>query len=434
MLKIPRLAEHVFVFVSFLLFSNVVSVFVQGGVAAGSDRSSLERVLGYLIQLVTVFLIIVWHKRVFHILLKEKLLWILLAIALVSVLWSEQPSATIGNNQNLIRITLFGIYFGTRYTLKEQMQLLAWTFGITAVLSIVCVLVLPSYGVMGMNSVVNSETIAHTGTWQGIYGHKNYMGRAMVLSSLVFLLYTPTNRKYRWVAWAGFVLSVVLILGSTSKTSMIMLLTLVFLSLLYKSLRWKYHIVIPFLITLILVGGSVATVLVSNAESILGAFGRDVTLTGRTELWAAVLDKIGERPWLGYGFGGFWRGWDGESSNVWTIVMWEPPHSHDGYLDLCLDLGLLGFSAFVVSFILVCFRAVVCIRQTRNKEGLWPLTYLTFLFMANLTESSLFREESLWSLYVAVTLLTHNIKNNLEDSNAFYKQKLKGELMNQINP
>jgi O-antigen ligase len=245
----------------------------------------------------------------------------------------------------------------------------------------------------------------------------------MSLSTLVFLLFTPNSRKYCWVPWAGFLLSMVLILGSTSKTSLVIILTIVVLSFLYRSLRWKYSVVIPFLIALILVGGSVATLLVSNAEAILGLFGRDLTLTGRTELWAAVLDKISERPWLGYGFGAFWRGLEGQSADVWNIVRWEVPHSHNGYLDIWLDLGLLGFSTFVFSFILVFSRSVNFLRQSKTKEGLLPLIFLTFLLMANLTESSFFREEFLWSLYVAVSLLTHQPSDNITKINHVFGQK-----------
>ena len=39
-----------------------------------------------------------------------------------------------------------------------------------------------------------------------------------------------------------------------------------------------------------------------------------MTLTGRTELWATVIEMIREHPWFGYGYSGFWLGWDGESA------------------------------------------------------------------------------------------------------------------------
>jgi len=424
-LKLLRLAEYVFICVAFVyLLALIPTFFLLQGIGRGD---LLHRVLGYGVQGANILLIFIWRKRVFPIFIKEKLLWVLIAIALVSVFWSDKLLITIGDNFTLIRVILFGIYFGTRYSLKEQVRLLAWMLGIVTVVSILFILALPSHGVMGMGRILTQQMIAHQGRWQGIFGHKNTLGRNMVLSSLVFLLFTPANRKYRWVPWIGFVLSVLLIEGSGSKTSLIILLTIILLLILYRTLRWKYQIVIPFLITLILVGGSISTLLVSNAEAILGVFGRDLTLTGRTDLWMAVLDKIWERPWLGYGYGAFWSR-DGEAAMIWSIIKWEAVNSHNGFLDIWLELGLLGLSVFTFQFILNCCRAVSCIRQTKNKEGFFPLAYLTFLFMANLTESSFFKQDFLWSLYVALTLSMHSIIRNTEVSIRYNKQKSKAEL------
>jgi len=414
-----RLFEKGFVVFTLIFFTNAITVLLNGGIApSGSENDPISKLCLYGIQLVTLFLIVAWHKRIIRTAIKEKFLWILVAIIIASVFWSDMPRATLGSSQNLVRITLFGVYFGTRYSLKEQLRLLAWALGIGALLSLVLVVALPSYGVMGKGSISTPEIMSHAGAWQGVYGHKNVLGRIMVLSSLVFLLFTISSRRYRWLAGVGLCLSVALIVGSTSKSSLIILLTIVALLPFYRALRWNYTIALPFFIVVILVGGSVATLLVSNAEAILGLFGRDLTLTGRTPLWGAVLDKIWERPWLGYGYGAFWQGLEGESADVWRIVGWEPPHSHNGFLDIGLDIGLLGFSAFALSFLSVCLQAVSWIRRTKSAEGLWTLAYLTFLLLANLTESSFFRQNSLWLLYVALTFSMHQRSDNVAQSKA----------------
>jgi O-antigen ligase len=424
--------EKVFVIFSLVFFTGAIGVLMNGGTAPSSLQIDLiSRLSSYVIQAGTFCLIFAWHRRIIRTVIQEKFLWFLVAIALASVFWSEETRATLGGSQNLIRITLFGVYFAARYSLKEQLRLLAWAFGIGATLSLVFVLALPSYGVMGQGSIVTGEAITHAGAWQGIYGHKNILGRIMVLSAVVFLIFALSSRRYSWLAWVSFGLSVVLILGSTSKTSLIIFLTIMALLPFYRALRWSYTIAVPFFITVILVAGSVAMLLVSGAEDILGVFGRDLTLTGRTDLWAAVLDKIWQRPWLGYGYGAFWRGWNGESADVWSVVSWEAPHSHNGFLDLWLDLGLLGLLAFTLSFIALCLRAVSWVRQTKTAEGLWPLAYLTFLLLANLTESSLLRQNTLWILYVVVTFSTHNKRANQLKSNTSCKQKLQQKQIKQ---
>lgn len=421
-----RLVEKVFCIFSLLFFTDAILPTLNE--VSGLNTAPLKLVLSNGITIISIFLIFVRYKKVFHVVIREKFLWIIVGIALASMFWSDVPVSTLRGGIFLLQTTLFGVYIAARYSLNEQLRLLAWTFGIVVLLSIVFALALPSYGVMTVQ-----EGGAHEGAWRGIYVHKNGLGRMMVLSAVVFLLSATNSRRYSWVAWAGFGLSIAIIVLSTSKTALAILLTIIVLLPFYKALRWNYSLAVPFFITVILVGAGVAILLISNAEAILGAFGRDLTFTGRTELWAVVLHKIWERPWLGYGYGGFWRGWEGESAQVLRIVRWEAPHSHNGFLDLWLDLGLLGLSAFALSFLAVCLRAVTCLRLTKTSEGLLPLAYLTFLLLANLTESSLLRQNSLWILYVVVTFSTHKMTVNKMKSNVFGGQKKKMKLREPIH-
>lgn len=437
---VPKLVEKVFVVLSLLFLSGAVVDLLNESTGIGVGQTGqhpISKVISLSVQLGTFFLVIAWREEVVRTAIKEKLLWILIGLALASTFWSDVPAATLRNSILLVQITLFAVYLAARYSLKEQLQLLAWTFGIGTLLSIVVALVLPSYGVMGMGSTLNAEAIAHAGAWRGIYIHKNPLGRIMVLSSLVFLIFATSNHRERWVGWAGLGLSVSLILLSTSKTALVILLTIIALLPFYKALRWNYTIAVPFFITLILLAGSVATLFVSNAEAILGVLGRDLTLTGRTDVWTLSLEKLRERPWLGYGIEGFWRGMSGESADIWMALKWDVPHSHNGFLDLALDLGWVGFSVFALSFLTVFFRAASWVNLTKTSEGLWPIAYLSFLLLANLTESSLLRQRVLWILYVAVTLSMHDRslnqeESNLSESNPSYPQKVNEGAIKQV--
>ncbi len=420
-----KLAEKIFIVLSLLFFSDAIFPLLEE--VGGIPINPIMNVCFLGIQAGLILLLVAWWRKVFRNALKEKLLWVLLGIVVFSVFWSDVPTTTLGSIRNLVPAILLGVYLAARYTLKEQLQLLAWMLSIAALLSVVCSIVLPSYGVMGMAPNSSAEALSHMGAWRGIFSHKNDFGRIMDLSAVVFLLLAANSRKYRWLLWAGFSLSIGLILLSTSKTALIIFLTIVFLLPFYRALRWNYTLAIPFFIIVVLAGGSVAILLLGNAEAILGALGRDLTFTGRTDLWVAVLDKIWQRPWLGYGYYGFWQVLGGESTDVLKTVHWEAPHSHNGLLDLWLDLGLLGLSVFVLTFIAVCLRSVTWVRLNKTTAGFWPLAYLTFLFLANLTESSLFRQKFLWLMYVATTLSLHNKSNNLVEGNTFFQQNIKGE-------
>jgi O-antigen ligase len=320
--------------------------------------------------------------------------------------------------RTLLSATLFGVYFAARYNLKEQLQLLAWVLGIAALLSLVLALALPSWGIMGMSNINTGNAIAHLGAWRGIYINRNILGSIMVLSSVVFLLVATSSSRYRWISWAGFSLSICLILLSHSKASLVMLLTLMLLLPLYRALQWNYNSGVAIFIAVISVSAGLAKLLRINAEMMVGALGKDLTFTGRTAIWSAVLEKIWERPLLGYGCSGFWNGWKSDAADVWRILGYEAPHAHNGFLELWLELGLLGLIVFTLSFIAVWLQALTWARQARTTEGLWPLVYLTFLLLANLAESALLEQGGFWMLYVAITLSMHNsrlcCKNSLK--------------------
>lgn len=411
-----RLLEKGFCVLSLLFFTDAILPNLNE--ISGMNIAPIKLVLANGISLVSILLIVIGHKKVIPIVIREKWLWVLLGIALASTFWSDVPGTTLRGSVFLAQITSFGVYFAARYSLKEQLRLLAATFSIVVLLSIAIALALPDYGVM-----TSQEGGVHAGAWRGIYIHKNGLGRMMVLSALVFLLSTSSSPN-RWIAWSGFILSIAIIVLSTSKTALAILFTSIALLPFYKALRWRSSLAGCFAIVTVLVGGSVAVLLASNAEAILGVFGRDLTLTGRTDLWVAVLDKIGERPWLGYGYGGFWRSWEGESAQVLSTVRWAAPHSHNGFLDLWLDLGLLGLLTFALGFLAVCWRSVICLRLIRTSEGLLPIAYLTFLLLANLTESSLLRQNSLWILFTVITFSTHNVQIEWQKSQEFNVQKL----------
>jgi exopolysaccharide production protein ExoQ len=408
-----RLIEKIFVVFSLLFFSGAGSYFI----APTNPAYIIVQLTAYSIQLITIFLITVRWKKIVNFVAQEKYLWILIGFTLASVLWSQMPLIlTLSHDHGpgagvipFIRVTLFGAYFAACYGLKEQMRLLAWTFGTAVLLSVVVALLLPHYGVTG-SMLMLAEDARHVGAWRGLYAHKNIFGIVMVLSATIFCLVKVERR--RWIVWTGFSISVALILLSTSKTALILLLTFIALLPLYRALRWNYSLVVPFFIAVILIGGGVAAWFLDNATVILSALGRDLTFTGRTDIWAAVINKIWERPWAGYGYHVFWLGVVDNSIELWsptTSHFIKPAHAHNGFLDVLLDIGILGLFLFTFSYVKVCLQAIKYLRFNKSTEGMIPLAYLLFMVQFNISEPSLMREDIFWILYVSITLSLQNL-------------------------
>ncbi|WP_339375989.1 O-antigen ligase family protein [Calothrix sp. NIES-2098] len=346
--------------------------------------------------LVTLFLLTLRWKKAIYVFNKATVIWLLIGISVVSILWSFTPAITRMRSLALVGSSLFGLYLASRYSIKEQLKLLMWTFGTVLTLSLLFAVALPKYGIMGG---------IHAGAWRGIYVHKNIFGKMMVLSALIFWLQASSTKQKRWFPWLGLGLSVCFLLLAKSTTSLINIVTLFTLIPIYQTLRWRYHLMIPAVIAIVTFSSSLSLWITSNAATLLGTLGKDTTLTGRTDMWPYIWEMIEKQPWLGYGYSGFWQGWNSPAAYVWRAVQWSAPNSHNGLLDLWLELGALGVAVFLLGFWATFIRSLAWLRQTKSSEGFWPLLYLTNMVMANLGESSLLNHNDIfWVLYVAVAL------------------------------
>jgi exopolysaccharide production protein ExoQ len=319
-------------------------------------------------------------------------------LAIVSTIWSNDPSMTARRSLVLMGTTLFGVYFGSNFDLGEQVRILAKVFGIIVVLSFYISLMMPQYG-------INHDI--HGGSWTGVFTQKNLLGRAMIVAVVVFLSANKiirTPMRYALLASAGY-----LLLMSDSRTSQVVLIAMLLLAPIYQLTRRNgMTIVIPISLAFGIVLVAIAVIAITNADSLLVVMGRNPTLTGRTEIWKAIWNAITKQMILGYGFNGFWEGIRGKSADVILTLGWVAKHSHNGFLDIWLDLGIVGLGVFLLSYFNALWRAVHMLRRRAGTGAYWPIHFLVFMLLYHLTEGPILRQNSIyWALYVAVVVSVH---------------------------
>jgi O-antigen ligase len=352
--------------------------------------------------------ILLTYRGQLKLLFKDPYLVGIVGLCVISAAWSVDPGVTLRRSIALVGTSLFGVYLASRFTFSQQLKILAGTLGLCALLSIGFAILAPQYGVM------QSE---YAGAWRGVWDHKNLLGRMMILGAISFLLLATTHRKKAWIWWTGFAVSVGVLAMSRSMTSVVVFAGLlmalpVFGMLRWSSLRWRKSFIPPLIVFGgVAIIGFAALLFVEPhyISDIMRALGRDKTLTGRTEIWSIVLYMISRRPWLGYGYGAFWLDTGKEANDVWTEVGWQPPHSHNGYLEVCLAIGLVGLLVFLLASGTALKRAIRWIRDVELAEAYWPLTYLTFLLLYNFTEPTILKHNSVfWVLYVTTVVSLRN--------------------------
>lgn len=394
-----RVSEYIFAVSACAIFTGaVIPLLITQGASEGDGidltafnyaSQNMLRILVYVVSTCLIFLR--WEKFLFY---ASQSFGLIMLIALVpmSTLWSMFPESTLNGAINFIGVTLFGIYLGSRFTTKEQLRVLALTCGIIALLSFLFIFLLPDYGVMGG---------VHAGASRGVFTHKNGMGRFMVLSASVFMLMLKTVDNRRHLVWLGLAFSLVLTIMSESIGSLLNSIALITFILSTSIFKLKPMTIVPTILLAIFA----SLIYEDLATPILEFFERDFTFTGRTEIWPLVIDKIQERPILGYGFNAFWRGTSGDSAYVIRALRWNVPDSHNGFLDLVLAIGLVGLSIFVVVFWSTLLKSVVVFSKDSRWENLWPVILLAYLVIVNFSESGLLGG-FVWILFVAVVVST----------------------------
>jgi O-antigen ligase len=133
---------------------------------------------------------------------------------------------------------------------------------------------------------------------------------------------------------------------------------------------------------------------------------RDRTITGRTALWADLLEvKI--NPIFGVGFESFWMGHRLEQLREGRP--WQPNEAHNGYLEIYLDLGLVGLSMFFA--LIVATFGKIRRELLRNFEwGRFGLGFLLALLLHELTEVSFRGPHPFWFIFYVIAIEYPNFR------------------------
>ena len=325
----------------------------------------------------------------------HRLLWTLALpiFAVLSAFWSQDAAITLRKSVFLLLTTAFGIYFARRFKIERQMQLICAAAAIAATLSILFALLLPAYGI---------DHDVHEGAWLGIFTQKNVCAREMLFLLASVLPFEPKIKAWRLTRRLTLIAIIAVIIGTQSKTA---LLIMAIVCSTFPAIRLLRRIDRGLLMagTLAILASAGAGVIfaASAMPRLIALLGRDSTMTGRTDIWKAVLAAIFKHPLLGYGFAAFWLSLRGESANIILALRWAVPAAHNGFLDIWLQTGAVGLFLFLGGFFLAVRRAIKGLGEPSYARAAWPFAVLLLTLVYNLDESSLMQpNDFLWVVYV----------------------------------
>lgn len=395
----PGLADVAFFYFGLLMYTGTIaSPFRVFGDASIGKLGESDPVIslcqtGMLGVLTIIFA--VRRQRLLPLLRHIKPYLVLVALCLVSFVWSDFPMVTVRRGVTLAMSVLFGVYCYDTFGLARVARMLETLAILLGLISVAAYVAMPAVGV---DSSIEDYT-----AMRGVFLQKNLLAEFMLLAIGCNVFRFSQDRRFLRFAVSMLMLMGFITMSHSASSAVVAMIVLgfgVLFMLRSGALRLIY--------TYLFVSASVAlvTLFLLDPGGLFEALGRDPSLTGRVPLWAAMLRIIAERPWLGHGFGGFWVVSSPDVQYLWLQFPWQPPGSHDGYLDMMVDLGAVGLAVLVWILLFMSYRTV-----TAMMAGTLPTARLVWLFMVivicmNLDETVL---ANVVSALLAMAMLEINV-------------------------
>lgn len=244
--------------------------------------------------------------------------------------------------------------------------------------------------------------------WTGVTTHKNTLAIYCTISLITLIAVIFDNRVkindkiQRFVRSLLFLMIVYILIGGgeayPSATAIVTIpVGIIFFLLVRKTGnsrtgKEKATAVILSLIVLTIFGLQIILNVV-----VVGLLGRDLSFTGRDVIWRELIAIGKQHPILGSGFGSFW---------IQPIL--GVNQAHNGYLNIFLQLGILGLT--LTGFYII--DAFGKLWQGHIDDAAYRLSLFSVVLVQNISEASLLQaNSSVWIVFLLVSLTVQDTSN-----------------------
>jgi exopolysaccharide production protein ExoQ len=349
-------------------------------------------IMSSLLSLGIIVLLCRW-KRVAAILMMNWPIILFFSYCFVSVFWSDYPGVAFKRwVKSLGDIVMVLIILTDRERLQAIKRLLARVGFLLIPLSVLFIEYFPSIG--RMYSLEDGKL-----TNTGVTTNKNTLGGLCLIIGIATvwrLSMALRTRHHRSRLLVAHVVILALILWllymANSMTSLVCFLLgsgiIVAVNLPGTQKPLKIHV----LAGTVACAGLIVFLLPEVFMSFTHALGRNPTLTGRTELWSALIGMHTNR-WLGTGFASFWLG--NRLGDLWALFNWKPNEAHNGYLGMYLNLGWVGITMLGL-LLLTGYRNVTNAFRRRPEVASLMLAFLVIAVVYNFSEEAFRLNDPIW--------------------------------------
>jgi exopolysaccharide production protein ExoQ len=348
--------------------------------------AGLIAIIGTLVLLAAFSLVRRRHEVEWHGLLPLSLL-LLVVWSMLSVFWSEYRWETAESAAYQAAFAFLAVYVAMT---RDFIQIVR-AFGDvlrTLLLASLAIEVLSGvlldtpFGFLGIGGMLPAG-----GPVQGIFGTRNLLGFVSLVALATFYIEVQTRSVSRRLALASAGLAGAMILLTrspvtigTAAIAMLGAVALIALRRMDRDLRQVRQ--------LWLLGGVAGVVLVGllARRPVIELINAGSEFEYRLRLWRSVRLFTGINPIEGYGWAGYWRR---DLLPFSLIDIFSPPHASalSAYLDVWLQLGVVGFLALIAVLALTFVRSWRLASNRRSIIFVWPAIVVLILIVVSTAES-----------------------------------------------
>ena len=252
---------------------------------------------------------------------------------------------------------------------------------------------------------------------QGIVGNSGLLGMVALIALIVFGVQVAARvvRRPSGIAWLVLAAAVLTLTRSATVivalASVLLVLGMILAMRRAESPRARLAVYGGIVVLLAGIMGAV----LAFRPVLLRLLGKSDDLTGRLDIWDAVIGLATQRPVFGWGWVSFWAPWVPPFDDLVTRNGVIQLHAHNAWLDVWLQLGVVGllvFAALVAttatrSWLLATDRVITRQgdRGSFSSLSLLPPLLLTALLVQSLAESRILIEGG-WVLLVILAVTT----------------------------
>ena len=287
----------------------------------------------------------------------------------ISILWSDEQVLTIRKVIVLAMLWIGAAWIAARYSIRAIGYFVLFSGLITIILGVLAEIYLGTFQPLNIS-------YRFAGTF-----HPNTQGLNCAILAITSYSLSKTETRWRNLYYIMTIVALVFLFLTKSRAAFLSAVIPISIYWIIVSSKWRRLSLVAFTLILVPLLGLFYGDNILNFGNKATHIGRDVsdidTLSLRSPLWKECLSYISQRPIQGYGYDSFWTPRQIRKSS--KNQGWDVPHSHSGYIEVALSLGIIGLLVFVGILFLGGGKALLLYLRTGDRLYIYCFSMIMWL-------------------------------------------------------